>query len=78
MLEEEKVWMQRQSESLAEKRAVHLIAEDIQLDVRLFFVFFLNYIQTCFLPVNGNNNFINCYNRWLPYTCVFNKFITCL
>ena len=34
MLEEEKVWMQRQSESIAEKRAVHLIAEDIQLDVR--------------------------------------------
>ncbi|XP_060598598.1 uncharacterized protein LOC132752305, partial [Ruditapes philippinarum] len=33
MLEEEKVWMQRQSESIAEKRAVHLIAEDIQLDV---------------------------------------------
>ncbi|KAL4219974.1 hypothetical protein ACF0H5_020385 [Mactra antiquata] len=33
MLDEEKVWMQRQSESIAEKRAMNLINEDIILDV---------------------------------------------
>jgi len=37
MLEEEKLWKQRQSESLAEKRAVHLIAEEMILDVSSFY-----------------------------------------
>lgn len=33
MLEEEKVWMKRQSESLAEKHAINLIAEELVLNV---------------------------------------------
>lgn len=38
MQEEDKLWRQRHAESLAEKRAVHLIAEELILDVRLFCV----------------------------------------